>query len=74
MVNGEQPKFPWHVVEAEWGLRYNEPEARYRHKSADVNIRFRINAQGMRADHDYSYSKPEGVKRIVSLGDSFTIG
>ncbi len=74
VVYGEQPKFPRHVVEAEWGLRYNEPEARYRHKSADVNIRFRINAQGMRADHDYSYTKPEGVKRIVSLGDSFTIG
>jgi len=74
VVYGEQAKFPRHVVEAEWGLRYNEPGARYRHKSADVNIRLRINAQGMRADHDYSYSKPEGVKRIVSLGDSFTIG
>ena len=35
---GEQPKFPRHVVEAPWGLRYNQPGARYRHKSADVEV------------------------------------
>ncbi len=71
---GEQPKFPRRVVAAPWGLRYNEPEARYRHKSADVNVRFRINAAGMRADRDYPYEKPPGVKRIICLGDSFTVG
>jgi len=71
---GEQVKFPRHVVEAPWGLRYNEPSASYRHKSADVNVWFRINEQGMRANRSYAYAKPKGVKRIVSLGDSFTVG
>jgi lysophospholipase L1-like esterase len=74
LLFGEQPKFPRRVVGAPWGLRYNEPGADYRHKSADGSFRFRINAQGMRADRDYAYMKPAGVKRIVSLGDSFTVG
>lgn len=74
LVVGEQPKFPRRVVGAPWGLRYNEPGARYRHKSADVTVHFAINHQGMRADHDVPYQKAAGVKRIVSLGDSFTIG
>jgi hypothetical protein len=74
LVMGEQPKFPRHVVQAPWGLRYNDPGSSYRHKSADMTTYFRINHQGMRSDRDVSYEKPPGVKRIVSLGDSFTIG
>jgi lysophospholipase L1-like esterase len=74
LILGEQPKFPRRVVGAPWGLRYNEPGARYRHKSADGTWHFRINHQGMRADRDYSYQKPTGVRRIIVLGDSFTAG
>jgi hypothetical protein len=74
LFRGEQPKFPRHVVGASFGLRINEPNARYRHRSADVSIPFRINGQGMRADHDFVYDKAPGRKRIVSLGDSFTLG
>lgn len=71
---GEQAKFPRHVVAAPWGLRFNEPGAAYRHKSADLEVWLRINPQGMRADRPYAVSKPAGVARVVSLGDSFTIG
>jgi hypothetical protein len=71
---GEQVKFPRHVVGAPFGVRINEPGAVYRHKSPDVNVWFRINGQGMRADRDYPRAKPPGVLRIVSLGDSFTVG
>jgi len=74
VVFGEQVKFPRHVVGAPFGVRINEPGAVYRHKSADVNVWFRINGQGMRADRDYPRAKPPGVRRIVSLGDSFTVG
>jgi hypothetical protein len=74
LLLGEQPKFPRHVVSSAFGLRINEPGANYRHKSADVNVRFRINRQGMRAERDFAYEKPPGTKRIVSLGDSFTVG
>jgi hypothetical protein len=74
LLLGEQPRFPRRVVGAPFGVRINEPRARYRHVSADVDVAFRINARGMRADRDYAYEKPPGTSRIVSLGDSFTIG
>lgn len=73
-VFGPQVRFPRHVVGAPWGLRFNEPGAAYGHHSPDVDVHFRINAQGMRAERDVPYAKPPGVRRIVSLGDSFTIG
>ena len=71
---GEQPKFPRHVVGSAFGLRINEPSARYRHKSADVTIWLKINGQGFRSDREYRYEKEPGTKRIVVLGDSYTIG
>lgn len=74
LIFGEQPKFPRRVVGSPKGFRINEPNARYRHKSADVNVQFRINAQGMRADRDYPEQKPPGVRRVVVLGDSYTMG
>jgi lysophospholipase L1-like esterase len=73
-IAGEQPKFPRHVVRAPWGLRYNDPGSSYRHKSADITTYFSINREGMRSDRDFTYEKTPGVIRIVSLGDSFTIG
>jgi len=71
---GEQPKVPRHVVGGLFGLRINDSNVTYRHKTADVTVSFHINGQGMRAERDYSYLKPPGVKRIVTLGDSFTMG
>lgn len=71
---GEQAKFPRHVVGTDFGVRVNEPNATYRHKSADGTWWFRINARGLRDDRDFPYEKPRGVRRIVSLGDSFTAG
>jgi hypothetical protein len=71
---GQQPKFPRHVVGAPWGIRYNDPSSRYRHRSADVDVGFRINRNGMRSDRDFEHAKPAGRRRIVTLGDSFTIG
>lgn len=74
LLAGEQPKFPRRVVGAEFGLRINEPNALYRHKSLDTTVWFRINGQGLRADRDFTREKPAGLKRIVSLGDSYTVG
>jgi lysophospholipase L1-like esterase len=39
----------------------------------DNGIAYRLNNYGFR-DHDYTQEKPEGVKRIIVLGDSFTYG
>lgn len=74
LVEGPQVRFPRHVVEAPWGIRYNQPGATYRHRSGDGAWNFRINDQGMRADRDYAYQKPPGEVRVLSLGDSYTIG
>ena len=71
---GPQARFPRRVVGAPFGLRINEPNAHYWHRSPDVEVEFRINGQGLRADRDFPYAKPPGVRRIVSLGDSFTAG
>ena len=71
---GEQAKFPSRVVGAPFGVRINEPGAHYRHKSADVEVWFRINSRGLRDDEEHAYEKPPGQLRIVSLGDSFTVG
>lgn len=73
-AKGPQVRFPRRVVGAPFGVRINEPNARYWHRSPDVEVEFRINAQGMRDDRDFPYAKPAGVLRIVSLGDSFTAG
>jgi hypothetical protein len=74
LVLGVQPKCPRHVVEAPWGLRINDPGSRYGHSSPDGEWDFRINAQGMRRDEDVAWVKPPGTLRVLSLGDSFTIG
>ena len=71
---GEQAKFPRRVVGTDFGVRVNQPDSTYRHKSADGTFWFTINSKGLRADREYPYEKPAGVKRIVSLGDSFTAG
>lgn len=68
------PLFPRHVIATSYGVRGNEPNARYRHVSADVSVQFRINSRGIRADREIPYEKPPGLKRILVLGDSFGIG
>ncbi|HXX49632.1 MAG TPA: hypothetical protein VEN47_15490 [Myxococcota bacterium] len=73
-ISGPQVRFPSRVVEAPWGLRMNEPNAVYRHQSADVHVEIRIDADGFRADRDHPRDKPAGVRRIVAVGDAFTLG
>ena len=71
---GEQAKFPRRVIGTDFGLRVNQPNVTYRHKSANGTWWFTINSRGLRADREYPYEKPPGALRIVSLGDSFTAG
>ena len=39
----------------------------------NFNTKIKINSKGLR-DYEYPYDKPEGVVRILVLGDSFTAG
>ena len=54
-----------------WGNKPNVEGVYVRKKEWKTQIR--INSKGLR-DLDYDYKKPEGIKRIVVLGDSFTWG
>lgn len=69
--------FPRYVTGTQYGeykIRCNIPNHRYRHTSVDGKWDFNINSQGFRSDEDFTYEKPKGVIRILTLGDSFTIG
>ena len=68
------PVVPRHVMALDSGIRGNVPNATYTHTSADFTIEIRTNAHGMRSEDDFSVTKPDGVKRIVVLGDSFGMG
>lgn len=69
--------FPRYVTAAhyqDFAIRTNIPHANYRHQSYDGVWHYQINSQGFRANQDYSYSKPANTLRVLSLGDSFTMG
>lgn len=73
----EMAILPRYVTQREYNdyvIRGNIPNARYWHKSFDGRWKFEINAQGFRSTQDTSYEKPEGVLRVLVLGDSFTAG
>jgi hypothetical protein len=69
--------FPRYVTDVRYGdyrIRRNIPNARYSHRSVDGTWDFVINGNGFRDTTDYPYEKPEGLVRVLVLGDSFTIG
>jgi hypothetical protein len=45
----------------------------YQHVPLLRDRTIRINSHGLR-DREFSYEKPEGVKRVLGIGDSFTFG
>ncbi|RYD70579.1 MAG: hypothetical protein EOP84_26450 [Verrucomicrobiaceae bacterium] len=69
--------FPRFHTEATYGpyqLRRLEPSTTFSHTSADGTWKFTTNAQGFRDTEDYAYEKPDGVRRVLCLGDSQTQG
>jgi hypothetical protein len=69
-----EPLMPRYITGAAWGLRGNIPNARYWHHTPEVDVEYRINGQGLRADREYPLAKPPGVCRIAVFGDSFFFG
>ena len=55
-------------------VRRLERNATFYHESKDGRWRFDTNAQGYRDVNDFSYEKSEGEIRVISLGDSHTLG
>lgn len=69
--------YPRYHAAADYGsyrLRRFRPNTVFWHTSQDGRWVFRINAQGFRADEDFTYEKPPGVARVLALGDSHTAG
>ncbi len=69
--------FPRHLTDVRYGgfhVRRNVPRSSYRHKSVDGAWEFTINGNGFRDKRDFAYEKPEGTRRVLVLGDSYTIG
>jgi hypothetical protein len=62
------------VIDSGFGIRMNRPSDHYWQRTPDVQVEIRTNSRGIRADREIPYHKPEGVKRIVLLGDSFGMG
>lgn len=69
-----QPMLPRYIQAGTFGVRVNMPDQHYWHTTPEYRVEIRTNSMGMRSDQEYSIDKPEGVKRILVLGDSFGMG
>jgi len=69
-----QPLMPRYVNDSGFGIRVHCPDISIHHTTADYRIGVRTNSKGIRADREFAVPKPEGVIRIVGVGDSFTFG
>jgi hypothetical protein len=70
----QQPLLPRYVTGTAWGVRGNVPNARYWIHTPEVDVPYRINALGMRANREYPFDKPPGTCRVAMFGDSFFFG
>lgn len=71
---GEQERLPTRLVESNLGLRSMEPSSSYWQQTSESRVEIRTNGQGMRADREYDLAKRPGVKRVLAIGDSTTVG
>lgn len=55
-------------------LRVTRPNMNFKHTTPDGSWEFTTNAQGFRNYLDFDYEKPDGVLRVISIGDSHTQG
>jgi hypothetical protein len=65
---------PRYVTGTAWGVRGNIPGAVYRHRTPEVNVQYRINRQGLRADREFPLDPPPDGCRIGLIGDSYFVG
>jgi hypothetical protein len=69
-----QPVMPRYITGTAWGVRGNIPGAHYWHHTPEVDVEYRINRSGLRADREYPFEKPAGICRLGLFGDSFFFG
>lgn len=65
---------PRYVESAPYGIRKNIGNIRGFHTTREFSYRFNTNSQGFRGTKEYNLEKPQGIKRIIVLGDSVALG
>ncbi len=71
----DEPVQPRYVYDAGYGVRANQPGISTRHYvPGDYEVAINTNSAGMRGKREYPLEKPDGVRRILVLGDSFAFG
>lgn len=73
-VFAPQSFVPRDITSAPWGVRMNRPGAVYEQRTPEMKSIVAINANGLRADRDFDFSKPAGVRRVAVFGDSYMLG
>jgi lysophospholipase L1-like esterase len=68
------PRYHTDAKYGEFTLRRIRPNSHFWHTTADGSWEFVTNSQGFRNRTDFTYEKPTGVIRVISLGDSHTQG
>ncbi len=71
----DEPILPRFMIDPGYGVRANQPGVVTRHYApGEYETTVTTNSSGMRGTRDYSLKKPEGVHRIIMLGDSMVFG
>jgi len=66
---------PRYVMDSGYGVRANQSNAVRREYWPDAyDTTVSTNSAGMRGTREYTISKPQGIERILVLGDSFAFG
>lgn len=68
------PRFTTEATYGDFKIRRQVPNAHYYHKSLDGVWEFDINSKGLRNYKEFEYAKPEGTIRMLTIGDSYTLG
>jgi hypothetical protein len=68
------PRFHDKASYGKYTIRRLRPNTTFWHHSVDGSWKFVTNSKGFRSDTEYSYDKPNGVLRVLCLGDSNTQG
>ncbi len=73
-VLAPQSFVPRDIAAAPYGVRMNRPGAEYVQRTPEMRSVVAINANGLRAPHDFLVEKAPGVRRIAVFGDSYLLG
>lgn len=73
-VLAPQSFVPRDIAAAPYGVRMNRPGAAYVQRTPEMRSIVAINANGLRAPHDFTVEKAPGVRRIAVFGDSYLLG